>query len=195
MSTEPAAKSLSSHDDDQPRQRMLERTALLLSLLALGLLMGALGYKFLYDTDAWDPLSEYPEQTVVADDTYLWEDASAADGTIEVPAVPLGPVTVIGTKCADENVTISGDVAWLPTEPPGTPLGQAHGSITRGPGCLTRTFVNEPPDDVIAWAQKQLDAGITPVMRIAGTDTPTRNGTAGEPRGWSTEPFAFTEAE
>ena len=181
--------------NDMPRLRGLERMALFLSLLALGLLLGALGYAVVFQDAPWDPLSEYPEQSVIADDTYLWEDASAAGGTIEVPAVPLGPVTVIGTKCADENVTISGDVAWLPTEPPGTPLGQAHGSLTRGPGCLTRTFVNEPPDDVLAWAQKQLDAGITPVLRIAGTDTPTRNGTSGEPRAWSTEPFAFTEAD
>ena len=175
------------------RRVWLERTALFASLVALGLLLGALGYRLFIDVP-WDPLGHYPPQDVTADDTYIWSDRSNA--TFDIPAIPIGEALhVAGTKCADETVTVRGHVTWTPVEPIGPGFDGGSGTTIRKEGCETFQFVNTPPDEVVEWAEGVLSAGQTPVMRLGGVEYPTRDGTEGESRVWQTEPFAFVAGD
>lgn len=173
-------------------RRFLERLALWSSVVALSLVVGAVGWDLIHAA-AWDPLGHYPIQTVEHIDTVLWSTGSSSDTPIEVAAVPLGPIRVAGTKCANEEVTVHGTVFWQPVDPGGVGFPGGEGASLRQEGCQTFIYVNTPPPEVVAWAEGIIDSGGTPIMRLTGTETPTRDGTEGEPRTWVTEPFAWTE--
>ena len=186
-------------DDEFVAQRhkriVLERVALFASLVALGLVLGAVGYRLFVAPETWDPLGVYPEQVIAADQTYEWVSDTE---TLTIPAIMIGdPLFVTGTKCldGDDPVTTTGEILWTPVDPRGPGFDGGSGTGERLPGCHTFQFVNDPPETVVAWAEELLAAGETPVMRLGGVETPFRDGTEGEARVWQTEVFAFVAGD
>jgi hypothetical protein len=132
--------------------------------------------------DVWDPLGEYPVQTV----------ESRLDG-VEGPAVVAGgELTVKGVKCADEAVKVEGAVAWSTVDPPGTLIElPSRGIARRDVGCTSFTFRNKMPAGVLDRVRELAASGQTiSVWRISGEDVPSDDeGRKGSPRLWTTDNF------
>lgn len=118
------------------------------------------------ENEPWDPLGEFPVQKVITQ-------------TAET-------VTVEGTKCYDEEVTVVGAISWRSVDPLGTTVETGVGSVHRMPGCITQTFENTIPDAVLAAAERGVKGWV-----INGSETPVDDvqGRTGVPRGWTTETF------
>lgn len=173
------------------RRVKLERLAVLISVATLCLAVGALGYRLFIQEDHWEPLGEYPVQVVRTNDTYEWVAGDQGETTI-IPATSVsGRILVAGTKCADEEVSVIGVVVWQFVEPPGHKFNDEPGVAVRNPGCETFLYRNEVPPDVRDYALGLIEEEITPVVRIGGIETPSRNGEEGVPVAWTTEPFAL----
>lgn len=144
--------------------------ATLLFYLSLAVLGGAFLVAWQLRPDApWDPLGDYPLQRVV-------------DKTVRLDE----PVQTVGTKCADESVTVTGSLRWQSIDPPGTVLFISSGSAVRQEGCHEFRFANPIPAAVLALIEQQ---GGPLHWIISGTETPIREGQTGVPRSWQTEPF------
>ena len=158
-------------------------TALLISLIALSTAIYATTRVL---DPPWNPLGEYPVQTVL----------NRADPASTSPALRLGDqVEVTGSKCnaTADNVTIVGTTSWVSVEPPGTALDVGGGTAVRVPGCTTRTFKNPIPPVVAERVRDLHDRGVTrSIWFITGTETPTRDdGPDGVKRVWVTENFTI----
>ncbi len=120
----------------------------------------------LLSPDPWTPIGAFPEQAVL----------EVTDTT----------TTVEGTKCYDEPVTVAGSFGWQSLDPAGVVVLVGSGSAERDAGCLTQTFENPIPDEVLAHPEVRL-------WKIQGTETPIADGEGkareGVPKAWSTEPF------
>lgn len=131
----------------------------------------------LLKAEPWAPIGAFPDQTVL---------------DIDLDA---GTVTVQGTKCYRQTVTVVGDFWWQSEDPPGTILAVRTGSAVRDltedvyvDGCRTDTFVNPIPPEV-------LDADHIRSWRIRGEESPVADsdGTArdGLRQAWQTQPFTL----
>jgi len=124
------------------------------------------------DEPDWEPLGPFEEQTVllVTDDF----------------------VSVVGTKCYSETVTVTGSLSWRSIEPLGTIVNVFEGQADRvfadlDDGCLTQTFENSVPAEVLAHPE-------VTVWVINGVETPVAdvNGSRdGLLLTWTTEPFIY----
>ena len=174
-------------DDIDPRR--VANVALIVVAVAMALLAASIVYAFTRQTD-WRPLGPFPEQQVISDNTYEWDDPGNA--VLSIPSVPLdgGVVTVEGTKCYKEQVTVQGTKFWSSKAPPGGTWEDAPGTATRDSGCHTGTFVNLIPPEI---ADFTAVAGGVIVVTISGCETPLSD-TRGEGVRlcWTTEPFALT---
>ncbi len=133
--------------------------------------------------DTFDPLGEYAEQDVTAEEN--------ADG---LPVVAIDdPVEVVGTKCndSDEPVRITGVLSWQARDPAGAVIEVGRGERVAEPGCIEQTFENLIPPEVRGLIAGQHEAGIpAPVWRISGREVPIDgNGAEGVARTFVTEDF------
>lgn len=152
------------------------------SLVLTAIVVGFLIWEDARDDGVWDPIGEFPEQTVVeVTDTH---------------------VIVVATKCFNESLTTSGEISWTSVEPLGVLVPVATGSRSRDldeydadglplyddDGCITETFNNPIPhgarehDEVSIWT-------------ITGIETPVVDGNGnnrhGAPAAWATQPFTL----
>lgn len=161
------------------QHRMLNVSVALLSLSFL--ILGVAVVVSVRSPHAWNPLGDYPDQTV----------SSRVTG-VKGPAVRLeDDVVVVGTKCASASVRVRGSAFWQSTTPPGILVAAGSGVAARPKGCATQTFFNPIPDGVRNAVLRD-----EPVLHwvITGTETPVRdsgNGRSreGVPRAWTTEEF------
>lgn len=176
--------------------------------VALGALFAALflaagaAIATLLDDDQWAPLGPYPDQAVCPvkptidgcdDDTTVRWFSPDEGTTILIPAVPVDAagVFVTGTKCVREPAVVSGQVKWTSEDPGGFSKALDPGSGPRAEGCVTRTFLNETPPEVQAWARRNAGADGYAVVRIGACETPSRDEGTGATLCWTTEPFAL----
>ncbi|MGB1224872.1 MAG: hypothetical protein ACPHCN_12110 [Mycobacterium sp.] len=122
----------------------------------------------LLTSDPWTPLGDFPDQSVSGiTDTHI---------------------TVEGTKCYDEAVTVAGSFGWQSLDPAGVVVLVGSGTSDRDAGCLTQEFRNPIPDEVLEHPEVRL-------WKIQGTETPIADGDGeareGVPKAWSTEPFTL----
>lgn len=135
--------------------------------------------------EEWSPLGPYPEQTVDL-------PRSSIDGhpTISL-SDPIVPVT--GTKCAEVgDYRIFGTEAWQSVEPRGTSIitGSGDRNAPTDVECITTSFENVIPEQVVAAMEAQLDRGIErPLWQIVGVETPTDGDREGVTQSWRTELF------
>lgn len=133
----------------------------------------------------WDPLGEYPVQTIL----------SRVPGVAGPAAQIDGPVDVLATKCnnTDHAVSVTTELAWKSVDPAGTAWSRGTSLDQREPGCQSLRFDNVIPPEVRALMQAQLDHGIEePVWQIVGSETPVRDdGAEGVERRWSTQNFVI----
>lgn len=153
---------------------------------------------FVTRTKEWAPLGPYPEQVILSDTSTRWAEGTGVEGNPTViPSASLkdGTVSVKGTKCSDQTVLVDGRLQWTALDPRGPSWTAGAGIGTRDEGCATLTFANQIPADVAEWAADQLAAGVTPVVRIGGCETPVdpEKGREGVVACWQTEPFALVE--
>ena len=143
----------------------------------------------------WDPLGPYPEQTVEATAGHVgWKGPTDTDDVVTIPAVKLGEaMSVTGTKCADNTVTVHGSKGWTSRDPAGFSADEPGGVATRFAGCKTSTFENRMPPEVVEWARGQLARRPFVVLTIGGCETPADDNHNGKPECWTTEPFAVVE--
>lgn len=163
----------------RPSHRLLAGS---ITLLAIAItILGASVIIAIRQPHPWNPLGDYPDQTVT----------SRVVGVVG-PAVRVdGVVSSIGTKCADIKVRVRGSLFWQSTVPVGTFVAYGSGVSVRGKGCVTNRFTNEIPPEVRAAASRPDN----PIVRwvITGTETPVRDSDTatreGIPRAWTTEEF------
>ena len=121
--------------------------------------------------DPWDPLGNYPQQKITGS---------------RVLSIAAGDkLAVTATKCADEQVTVTGVSRWQSVEPPGTIVLVSSGTAVRPKGCTTLDYANPIPRAIA----EIVEAGGPTRWVISGTETPIRDGKQGVPRAWQTEPF------
>ena len=154
-------------------------------VVALALVAGLAGGYGLWTAlrpDRYDPLGEYPIQTV----------ESRVEG-VAGPAVGVGEDLVVsGTKCndADHPVTVRGNVEWVLTVPPGTTVSLPRGAGVRAPGCQVFTFSNPMPLEVVERSFELFQStDQNPVWRISGIETPYNHAQTGAPRVFTSENF------
>jgi hypothetical protein len=116
--------------------------------------------------EPWSPLGPYETQTI---DNVNLERAT---------------VTVTGTKCTSEALTVVGTVSWIAIDPPGAIVTVGSSSTPRPEGCETRTFTNPIPAEVL-----RLDARSPSLWQILGAETPLSDDREGATAVWRTEPF------
>jgi hypothetical protein len=137
---------------------------------------------------AWDPLGEYPEQSVT----------SRVAG-VEGPAVRLAQIVhmnVTATKenLADDDVEVYGETWWRRVEPGGLIIPGITGWGFRKPGVQSFTFENQLPEDALEDADRRLRRSRRDqvLWRFTGREVPYDDrGRTGKPRHWQTEAFAI----
>lgn len=159
------------------------------AFVGLGLasaLIGVATFEVWQDANRWDPLGNYPVQTLLT-----------ADGTTPIgePTYYLDDdITVRGVKCVDSDapVQVSGVMSWTSIEPPGSIIEVGRGVATRDPGCTQATYSNPIPPAVMGRIAALVADGVEQsTWRISGVETPQRDGETGEQRAWSTPTFTI----
>lgn len=133
----------------------------------------------------WDPLGPYPTQTV-----NLTRSGRDGQPTINIDETTIVPVS--GRKCVTgEGFEIRGTTSWQSVDPPGTIIRTGTGVRDAVDGCTRFHFETVIPATVLRAMRTQLNHGIDhPTWRIAGVETPARDGEEGVSRAWRTETFA-----
>lgn len=175
------------HDDTLPKLPSgvdLVRVGLTSAVAVLAVAVVVLWFTRGDTTPFFDPLGEYPTQTVNDD-----------DGLIDVVD---GFISVTGTKCrGDSPLRVEGQLAWRREAPAGFVSALFVFPAADVPaGCVTSTFANDIPPDV---AESVCEVG-TSVWRITGSETPLGRIVGGAfvavpngvTHGWATEPFTLT---
>jgi len=155
--------------------RSTHRGAVLAGVLAVALLVlsGVIVWTELREPAPWDPLAQYPPQAVLTPEVRLG-----------------GMVMVVGTKCADEHVTVRGVLSWQAIDPPGAVITVGRGVAEREVGCTRTRYSNPIPPEVEEVIRDQHAAGIVaPVWRITGTETPFDDDRVGVSRTFTTDNF------
>lgn len=148
-------------------------------LVAVAMVVGAALFSFATAPDRFDPLGDYPVQTV----------KSRVPG-VEGPAVFAGDdLVVVGVKCnnSDRPVLVEGESRWQSINPRGRYVANPGGSRTLPPGCTQTRYVNDIPRSIEERVQR---TGRAETWSITGTETPVRaDGFRGESRVWVTANF------
>jgi hypothetical protein len=153
--------------------------------VAMLLMAFAAGARWL-DATRWDPLGEYPVQTVFTGPSLpaALPPVGSQSGS-GLPTFRLDEnISVFGTKCVksaedtgtmDGIVTVTGDMSWVSNSPSGTIIPVAKGGGERGPGCVASTFSNPIPDKVREHILRLAEEGVyTTDWHLTGTETPVR---------------------
>lgn len=120
----------------------------------------------------YDPFGDFPLQTA--------EDTMVVGSTI----------TVEGTKCYTEPVTVRGTVVWRMVSPVSSQFQTFEGTARRPEaGCVTETFENRMPDDVATFVRSKLLENEPVFMQIEGAETPVEGGVT---KRWVTTVFEVT---
>ena len=129
------------------------------------------------DDPRFDPF-RLPDQTVL----------SRVSGVIG-PAAHDGFVSVQGTKCNDSAmpVHVVSERSWQTAEPPGIIIGLPKGKGVLPVGCITQTFLDPIPPEVVIFNDRLLTRGLHPKWFVTALLTP--EGAHVVPRAWRTEPF------
>ncbi len=146
----------------------------LISFVLTLIISSFFGVKSFTDSDNWNPLGVYPNQTVL-NQTEVIKDSTYDGQTIAgYPVVYLNEfVSVIGSK---ENLTkvplrIQGERTWVSVLPPGGIVAKAKGSNTLQPGVNQFSFKNEVPQEVIDYVNR---IGKATIWHLHGEECPTR---------------------
>lgn len=135
----------------------------------------------------WDPLGDYPLQTVFSGDS-LPQNVDPAT-TLAGSSSGTGPpsfyidqeINIFGTKCVKtgveglSTVQVKGTLSWVSDNPVGRIIEVGSGGGTRGPGCITSTFNNPIPEVVLKEIERLAEKGITESdWHLTGTEVPVR---------------------
>lgn len=124
---------------------------------------------------ARDPLGSYPEQTT--------DKLSYAAGD---------DIIVQATKCADENVRVTGSQNWVSVDPPGIGVPIAIGAAAgRDKGCKNFEYRNPMP---LSITETVIRLGQPIRVFISGVETPFDESDPtriGVPRAWHTNVFTI----
>ncbi len=167
-----------AHIAHKAKRSAVAVTALAFALLAVA---GAILFSAIRQPVPFSPLGPYPQQQVD-------EPRDNTDTPIVSLANPVFHVN--GRKCNEgSGYVIAGTVSWQSLRPLGTSIRTGEGQREATPGCTRFRYRNDIPDNVLAIMRRQLDDGLHPLWRIAGTETPINDDGAGVPLTWATEPF------
>lgn len=142
----------------------------------------------------WDPLGEYPLQE--ASSPNVPNEVDAADPA-QIPTIYMDEkITVTGIKCVSESagvVTVRGELWWVSDQPPAYLLFAGEGGGKRGPGCVSATYRNAIPDNVIEAIEDMVTEGVEQsTWHLSGTEVPVRtNGDKGVDRTWNSTSFVI----
>ncbi len=153
--------------------------ALSVFFLAVGLLvLSAAVFTSVRQPTPWSPLGKYETQRVLSVIPGRRGPAIAVDGILSVRA----------TKCANEVVTVRGASYWQSVDVPGSYVPAGSGVGLRNQGCVTKTYENPIPPEVVAAVNR---VGGPHRWVVAGIETPLRSDgrSEGVPRAWVTEEF------
>lgn len=164
-------------------------TALVTATLVAGI--AVLAWAIFLRPDIWDPLGEYPPQTISTADTDPLDGLPVA--YLDEPSV----ITSEGTKCndSDEPVDVAAQSAWTSIEPRGYSVPNSTGNTTRQPGCIPELYSNEINPELKAKTLEILE--LEPhrdrvVWSLGGQEQPTRpDGTTGARRTWQTDALSL----
>lgn len=153
--------------------------------VAILLVAFSAGAKWL-EAARWDPLGDYPLQTVFSGDSLPQEiDPST---TLAGSSTSTGPptfyvdqeISVFGTKCVKRGeglgiVQVKGTLSWVSDNPVGRIIEVGRGGGPRGPGCVTSTFNNPIPEEVQEEIERLAEKGVTESdWHLTGTEVPLR---------------------
>lgn len=153
---------------------------------AMLILAGAVIFAEIREPGIWDPLGEYPPQTVTSRVAGVPGPAATLDDTVDVEAVKCGPDS-------GGPVTVRTTLVWRSIDPRGAAWSRGESQTEREPGCAALSFHNAIPPQVVELVEAQHEAGFDrPVWEITGSETPIDDdGTEGAPRRWVTERFTL----
>jgi len=155
----------------------------ILGVLSVSLLVLAAAVVFaaVRQEEVWDPLGEFPPQTVTSRVAGVEGPAAHLDGTVDVEAVKCGPET-------GGPVTVRTTLVWRSIDPPGASWPRGESITEREPGCTSLAFHNTIPPPVVELVEAQIRAGFDqPVWETPVDDS----GREGALRRWVTERFVL----
>lgn len=148
----------------------------------------------------WNPLTDYPTQTVVADHEVVTLHSPTGDYTTEDPVIywsGRGPIIVVvkGKKCNTSSVEFDVDgTRFFDIYSPVVEHIPPSGSVraVRQPGCTDLTFRNTLSDEITSIISSNLSATSPVEMSMGGVETPIdENGKNSISRTWETEKFTI----
>ncbi len=177
-----------------PKQHKLLHAVGYVTILLAVILLTLFGYHEWQEFTKWDPLGDYPIQTVSSETKVLDTSQSISGAVNTSPSFTVDDfVYITGIKCVvgDRPVNVRGELSWVSDHPPGIVTGTVRGGGQREPGCTERTFANPIPEDVKDEVQRLAEKGITTTTwHLTGTEIPYReNGETGVPRTWVSTSF------
>lgn len=125
----------------------------------------------------WSPLHDYSRQTITT---------TSVDG--KPGATTMGKVGVHATKCASEDVDITGAPVWVRQDPRGYSVERPTGVGHLSAGCTTTDFANNVPHEVAV----DVCANGPSMWAITGADLPVDGAREGAAYRWRTDPFLLT---
>lgn len=173
-------------------------------IIVVALVIGATGTALWIQNSRWDPLGEYPLQTISDPDPTPVNIPGYNLTQSSLPTIYLDEqVRSTGIKCVgdpsekspDQIVTVKGILSWVSDEPPGKIIETGRGGGKRGPHCVNYTFLNSVPPEVKEEIMRLSKLGIhESTWHLTGTETPVReDGTEGVPRTWVTTSFRIVD--
>lgn len=156
--------------------------------------------KLWYSSNLWNPLGEYPLQTIQAtqyDTTEIKTDLPESFSRAKLPVIYWNQtVKSAGIKCVQPGegvVKVSELLEWVIDEPPGSSFTAGKFSGARGPGCITYEFDNPIPPEVRERLEALKAKGQkASVWHLSGQEVPERaTGEKGEERNWITTSFVI----
>ncbi len=208
--------------------------------VAILLMAFSAGAKWI-ESSRWDPLGDYPLQTVFSG-VDLPQDVNPST-TLAGSSTGTGPpvfyideeISVFGTKCVKRGegvkledlpttttteptttapgattttppepvlgtVQVRGTLSWVSDNPPGRIIAVGRGGGARGPGCVSSTFRNPIPEEVLVEIERLAAQGITQSdWHLTGTEVPVRTVDGVEEEGvsrtWTSTTFRVLSTE
>lgn len=163
------------------------------------MLLAIVGTYYFVRDDKWDPLGEYPIQSIQSRDSVSIPATINKTAAVPTAAVPIfylnDTVTSNAIKCVkagQDKVTVRGTLSWVSDEPKGSIIKVSEGVTQRGPSCVSYTYTNDiPPSVVSEIGRLSREQGVNhSTWHIAGIETPVKSdGTEGVPRAWLSTSF------
>lgn len=138
--------------------------------------------------EPFDPLGDFPVQRVNSQVAGVAGPAVSATESL----------SVTGTKCSRQDVTVSGHHSWTSIDPPGTIVetGRTSG-VRRTKGCTSQTFANPIPAEVTERVRELAAQGVTrSVWELTGEECPQAPaGLTPVCRSWQSQNFTIVVTE